>query len=360
MPTVSLTPQRVARWKAAYTTRNLDLQRPFTVVHGDDLAPRHGDLMLARVTAIGQHPRLELATGRRATLYLDDEVLVVAATRYAPDQFEAELPTDLGPCHLVAAGGIAGRARSAHTKMNTPTELAPIGLLADSGGAIINLSHLALPSPAPSLRRPPTLIVAGTSMNAGKSTAVAAVTRGFTAAGLRVGAAKITGTGAGGDPWLFRDAGAAEVLDFTDIGLATTYQLRLSVLLDCATGLHATLACRGVNAIVLEIADGVLQAETAALLSHPRIRALTDGVLFAASDAAGALLGVQWLRAAGLPVLAVGGLLTAAPLAICEAQAGLDVPVYRTSELSDPVLAHDLLDRLITPRTTRIAIGNLA
>src|SRR2546430_9351468 len=31
---------------------------------------------------------------------------------------------------------------------------------------------------------------------------------------LRVGAAKVTGTGAGGDPWLLTDAGASLVLDF--------------------------------------------------------------------------------------------------------------------------------------------------
>ena len=52
-------------------------------------------------------------------------------------------------------------------------------------------------------------------MNSGKTTTVAAITHGLTAAGLRVGAMKVTGTGAGGDPFLFADAGAAEVLDFT-------------------------------------------------------------------------------------------------------------------------------------------------
>jgi len=287
-------------------------------------------------------------------------VLVATATRYATDQFEAGLPQDLGPCHLVAAGGIASHTRSAHARMSSPTELTPVGLLADSHGAVINLSDLALPGPPPSLHRPPTLVVVGTSMNAGKTTAMAAITRGLTTAGLRVGTAKITGTGAGGDRWLYHDAGAAEVLDFTDAGLATTYELGLPVLLDCATDLHAHLACRGVDAIMLEIADGVLQAETAALLSHPRIRELTDGVFFAACDAPGALFGVHQLRVAGLPVLAVGGLLTASPLAIREAQAGLDVPVYGTSELCDPVLANSVLDRLVTPRTRRAVTGHTA
>lgn len=104
MLTIPMTPQRVGRLKVAYTARNLDLTQPFQVVHGRDLAPRHGDLMVATVAGIGQHQNLEVTTSRRCTLYVGDEVLVAAAARYAPDQFEAELPEDLGPCDLVAAG----------------------------------------------------------------------------------------------------------------------------------------------------------------------------------------------------------------------------------------------------------------
>jgi len=352
--TIPLTPRRVARLKVAYTVRNLDLAQPLQVVHDHDLAPRHGDVMLAAVDRIGQHPKLELTTSRRSALYTGDEILVAAAARYAPDQFEAEVPEDLGPCDLVAAGGIAARIRSSHVKMSIPTSLNPIGLLADAGGRIVNLSDLALAAPVPTLRRPTTIVVAGTAMNAGKTTAVASLVRGLTAAGLRVGACKVTGTGAGGDPWLYRDAGAAEVLDFTDVGFAATYRIPLPALLDCATGLHAHLAARDVDAIVIEIADGVLHAETAALLDHPRIQALIDGVVFAAGDAAGALLGVSRVRAAGLEVLAVGGLLTTSPLATREAQAVLDLPVYGSADLSDPALSASLLQKarvtVITPR----------
>ena len=345
MLTIPMTPQRVGRLKVAYTARNLDLTRPFQVVHGRDLAPRHGDLMVATVAGIGQHQKLEVTTSRRCTLYVGDEVLVAAAARYAPDQFEAELPEDLGPCDLVAAGGVAARLRSSHAKMATPTSLHPVGLLADADGRVINLSDLALPVSVPNLQRPPTIVVVGTSMNAGKTTVVASLVRGLTTARLRVGACKVTGTGAGGDPWLYHDAGAAEVLDFTDAGLAATYRIPLPALVDCATSLHAHLTGRGVDAIVIEIADGVLHTETAALLEHPRIQALADAVIFAAGDAAGALLGVSRVHTTGLPVLAVTGLLTASPLAAREAQAVLDVPVYGTADLSDPALSVSLLQK---------------
>ena len=347
MVAVVLEPERIKRCKAAYSVRRLDLYRPLLVLSGREVRPRYGDLVLARVAGIGQHDKLETTVSRRASLYLGDEIVVAYGARYAPDQFEAELPEDLGPCELVAAGGVASRVRTRHSSMKAATRLEPVGLLADADGCRLNLADGALPAPATPRRRPPTVLVAGTSMNAGKTTTVASLVHGLSRAGLRVGACKITGTGAGGDPNLYRDAGADEVLDFTDDGLVTTYHLPVEQLVGTAERLHAHLAGREVDAIAMEIADGVLQPETAALLAAPQVQALTDAVLFAAGDAAGALLGVDQVRRAGLPVLAVSGLLTASPLASREAQACLDVPVYDTTDLSDPVLARSILDRAV-------------
>lgn len=71
--------------------------------------PHAGDLVLARVVKIGQHPRIELPDGRRSHLYIGDEVIVCYGARYAPDQFESHVPKEMGPCDLVAAGGLASR-----------------------------------------------------------------------------------------------------------------------------------------------------------------------------------------------------------------------------------------------------------
>lgn len=109
--------------------------------------------------------------------------------------------------------------------------------------------------------------------------------------------------------------------------------------------MHGELAARGVDAVVIEIADGAPQQETAALLREPALRDVADGMVFAAGDALGAINGVQGLQALGLPVLAAAGVLTSSPLATREAQGGLDVPVYTLDDLSDPALAVALADR---------------
>jgi len=335
-----LDPARVLQAKAPYSARRVPRTSMATLRTG--AAPQAGDLVLARVDRLGQHKHLELASGRRARLFPGDEIVLVYGNRYAPDQFEAEVPEDLGPCHLVAAGGIASRVLSRHSRMGTATAVTPVGLIGDRSGHTLNLRHHALERAAPGHWRAPTYAVVGTSMNAGKTETAAHMVRGLARAGYRVGAAKLTGTGAGGDVWSMLDAGASVVLDFTDAGFPSTYLATLEELHDILSTLTGQLYRAGVDCVVLEVADGLFQRETALLLeSRPFARAI-DGLVFASPDAMGALAGAQWLHQRQLPVLAVSGLLSASPLASREAQAALRMPVLDLAALGHPAIAEVL------------------
>ncbi|MDF3142205.1 MULTISPECIES: DUF1611 domain-containing protein [unclassified Streptomyces] len=305
--------------------------------------PRAGDLVLCRVTELGQHRFLGQVHGKRNRLFVGDTVVIAYGARYAPDQFEAEVPGDLGPCDLVAGGGIAGRVVSSHSRMKSPTQVEPLGLVTDEHGEVINLARLARPVVPVLGARPRTIAVLGTTMNSGKTTVAAALIRGLSLAGRRVGAAKVTGTGAPGDPTLMADAGASRVIDFTDLGFPTTYQLPMPQVIRILRGAITDLTSHQADAIVLEVADGLLQRETAALMRTPEFRAGVDGIVFAAGDSVSAVAGVRLLRDEGLPVVALSGVLTSSPLATAEAVAGVDVPVYATSALSAPALADQLL-----------------
>ena len=337
---------RLTRAKTAYTTRRVVLPADAALLRGTSTAPRAGDVVLARVTAVGQHKRLERPDGRRAHLFPGDEILVVYGNRYAPDQYEAEIPDDLGPCDLVAAGGVAARALTRHAAIGEPTQLEPLGLLADASGRRVNLADRALPWPERAEGDVPTVAVVGTAMNAGKSTTAAGLIRGLTSTGMRVGAAKVTGTGAGGDVWLFRDSGADPVLDFTDAGMVSTYLAPIEAIEDALALLHGRLAGAGVDAIVIEVADGILNRETAELVVRRRFRELVDGVLFAAADATGAIAGVAWLRERGLPLMGVSGVLTASPLAMREAGT-IDAPIHDLEALGAGELAAALAGKTV-------------
>jgi len=307
-------------------------------------APQAGSLVLATIESFGQHTRLHLPDGRSRHLFLGDAVVLAYGNRYAPEQFEAVVPEEVEACHLVASGGVAAKVLSRHERMRRPTRIRPVGLLADPSGRPLNLSEFALsPREEPPAQRPLTLAVVGASMDAGKTTTAAYLAHGLVRAGRRVGFAKVTGTGAGGDPWLLRDAGADPVLDFTDAGYSSTYRVPLPELERIATTLVCEIASAEVDVILLEVADGLFQHETAALLRSPRFRALTDGFLFAAGDAMAAAGGVAWLRRESLPVIGVGGVLTAAPLGRREAYEATGLPVLGKAELADPIAAEKLV-----------------
>ncbi|MEO9247462.1 DUF1611 domain-containing protein [Citricoccus nitrophenolicus] len=355
------------RIQAAYTTRfvgaALDADRSaFHLATGPTVTPRAGDVVVARVTEILNHKRVETPESRKAILFPGHVVMLAYGHRYAADQFLAHVPDTLEPCHLVAAGGVAGMVTEQHAAMDEPTRIEPLGLLADSSG-IVNLSRFAPYSlnPVPAIGaaeqelaaalpgRPTVIAVLGTSMNSGKSTAMATLVNGLTNAGLRVSAGKSTGTGAGNDPMIYVDGGAAKVLDFTDFGYPTTFRLDFEQVRSLTVNLVDAMADTDTDVVVVEIADGVYQGETARLLRDPLFQSVVDRVVFAAGDALGAVAGVRELQEAGLDVAAVSGVLTSSPLATAEANQVLacaGVPVIDTYELTDAGVSTALLPEL--------------
>ena len=83
---------------------------------------------------------------------------------------------------------------------------------------------------------------------------------------VSVGAAKIS-TGSGRDTWLMTDAGSQLTLDFTHAGYPSTYLLSAEQIDQIIEILITNLSAANIDAIVVEVADGLLQRETAALLN---------------------------------------------------------------------------------------------
>lgn len=334
--------KRLGAAKKSFVTRRVPLSAAKTLITHSH-RPNAGDIVLARVTKIGSHKASELESGRKAALAPGDEVVLAYGNRYAPAQYEAYVPDDLRPCHMVAAGGIAAEAVSWHDRLSGPTSIEPLGVLGGADLKPLNLEDFAISTPAWPLPNQ-ILGVFGTSMNAGKSTVAANLVRGLTALGHSVGFAKITGTGAGGDVFLMRDSGAVSALDFTDAGLASTFMVPVPRILSASMQLLKAIGARGCEVAVLEVADGLYQSETAALAESSGLTDHLSATLFAAGDALGATAGAEKLRALGHNVAAVSGVFTASPLAAREASAA-GVPVLSTAELSKPKVAQRILDR---------------
>lgn len=331
--------------KIAYSCRRIDFEKAHTLVT-DERQPASGDVVLCEVEQLGRLTKLELRNGRRAHIFPGDRIVLCYGDRYAPDYYEAIVPAPMRPCNLAATGGIAGRLISRHEKASSaPTLLQPLGMIADKAGNILNLMDFSLRPTGPGSGKPLVLMVMGTAMNSGKTTVASSLVRGLVNAGLKAGAAKVTGTGSGPDSWLMKDCGAEPVLDMVDAGLASTYKQPTGRIAGAIRLLRDHLAKSGAGAIVLEVADGLYHEETQALLGiaspatragHNHLAELADGVVFAASDAMGARTGVDMLRHAGMPILAVAGMLTRSPLAVREAKENIGLPVLSREVLSAP------------------------
>ena len=337
---------RLGAARRMYATRRVDLSAAQLFLDEADLGERglqSGDVAIARVDRVGHHKKAELTSGRRARLFAGDELIIALGARYAPDQYEAAAPSRLGPCHMAAAGGVAGEITAIHDRIIRPTGVTLLGLLGDRRGQPLNLADFAVTSQASG--RLPAILVAGTSMNAGKTTTAAGLIHGLAKAGRRVAALKITGTGAGGDMWHYADAGAALTLDFTDAGFASTYLQPIERLEAAALSLMGAAEDQACDIAVIEIADGLCQRETAALLRRPTLRHVSPTVLFTAREAMGAAHGAAWLRGCGYDVAGLSGLLTRSPLAVREAMDAAEAPVYRLDDLQHPQCASSLADR---------------
>ncbi|HZS21351.1 MAG TPA: DUF1611 domain-containing protein [Pseudonocardiaceae bacterium] len=294
--------------------------------------PRLGDLVVSTVTAVGVHDHLENPVGRRVRLYSGDLVVGAYGNRYATDFFEGYLPSR-AEVHLLTAGGLIGKVASAHTSRGAPTELEVVGALVDQAGAPLSLDDFARVRSSPAEPDIGTVMVVGSSMNAGKTTTASSIIRGFTRAGLRVGAAKVTGSGSGKDNWSYLDAGAYCVVDFIDFGMPSTFGYPISRLITAMYDMRNALVADGAQVVVMEIADGVLQDETRMLVEQ--LPGFADQVVLAVSDALAAVAGIELLGRLDVEVRVISGLVTASPLGSRETQAATGLPVRSPGELAE-------------------------
>lgn len=335
-PTLNLEDISASDIKWAFTTRRVQ-RSDVRGIRADLQHVMPGDLVLCEIIEIGQHKNIQLADRRNSASFPGDLVVLALGDRYAPDQFHGSACVITGQmAQVLAGGGVVGRVDAAHVFMDAPTTVRPIGVLTNGHGEAINVESYALPR----LRadHSATVIgVFGASMNSGKTTAASGLAHGLKRAGFATAGIKATGTGAFGDYNSFADAGVP-VLDFTDVGMATTYRMPTARIEAGFETLIATAVDGGAEVIVVEIADGVFQQETRAILQAGAIRDRMDGILFAAPDALSALGGVLVLEKHGLSPFAISGMVTCSPLARAEAEEVTGLPVLSREELWNPAI----------------------
>jgi hypothetical protein len=336
---------READWRTIrvpYALRRVALPSPGRLVPLAS-APTAGDIVLARLEKVGRNARLELANGRPCALHAGDLLAVVFGNRYATMQFEGYARTRGDGCDLLSMGGLCGVVQSKHDAVTDSTKLKLLGAIADAEGRPLRLADYALPQGSAGQRKANVVVVCGTSMDAGKTYTATSLIQGLRASGASVAGIKLTGTAAGKDTWGMLDAGACVALDFVDGGFPSTYLATLDDLLALETRLVDHAIAQGAQWVVMEIADGLLQTETAALLRCDAFTRRVSAWVFAAGDAMSAAAGVRLLREWKLDPVAVSGRVTMSPLAMREAETATGVPCHTAGALQGGALATQLI-----------------
>lgn len=339
---VLLTKEMKAMLRLPYALRHVPVARIASLLPYAG-SPRPGDVVLAKLEKIGKNTRLELASGRTCNLYVGDLLAVTFGNRYATQQFEGYAQSEDDCCDLLSMGGVCGLVKSKHATVPEPSKLRLLGSLGDAHGRALHLRDFAL-SASSGARRPFVIVVCGSSMDSGKTHTAVNVIVGLHRQQQRVASIKLTGTATGRDLWKTMDTGTCVALDFVDGGYPSTYMCSLGELLALHHTLVSHAASKGADWVVIEVADGLLQRETAALFQSAAFRDTVDGWVFATIDPLAAVGGVSMLGRWGITPLAISGLMTTSPLATREAQAATGVRCLTADELAGGLLNDDLFE----------------
>ena len=284
------------------------------VVRGPELAltstvpGRPGTVVAVRVLDDkSTYNQLEDAAGRMRTVHAGDVVVGVLGARDALRGYAGSVPERVGAgdvLHLLNLGGVVGRCTSHDAALGGPARVEVLGAVLRAGApASIHPGPVACLDVLPSL--PPLVLLAGSCMHAGKTAAACALVRGAASAGLRVGAAKLTGVSLRRDALQMEDHGAAVAYTFADAGLPSTCGVDPT---PAARGVLAAVAAAQVDLIVAELGDGLLgDYGVMRLLQEPALRAATRAVVLSANDPVAAWGSVALLEPLGLrPVVITG------------------------------------------------------
>jgi len=314
-----------------------------------DLPPRPGDLMYGEVVRIGQHSTLENKEGRIHVIHDGTKAVFVFGNRYAPDYYEGFVPEQQQrEVDLLARSGLIGQVAVKNSSIKDPTRVKMLGCLCNENGDPLNTLQFPLIEPKNMEKKEPRaklILVCGTAMNSGKSIAAVACTWALTAMGHKVKACKVTGTASLKDILHMNDSGAETYADFTYFGHPSTYMLSKEELLGIFHKLDLKYANNPKNFWVVELADGILQRETAMLLESPEVQRRIHRLVFCSADAFGAIGGLRVLRERfNLVPDAISGVCSSSPLHVRELGELTDIPVFNSLDVGLDIMADILLD----------------
>src|SRR4030095_32399 len=182
--------------KIGSATSPLNVSKTVAVVDSSP-SPRAGDVVVVRALSdSATYNMLELPTGRLAKINPGDLLIGVLGRRRALKGFVGDVPATVqtgDEWHLLNRGVVIGCCTGHHSSLGDAIKLEVKGLVCDETGQVLNIANAALPLKVNLDATAPIVMIAGTSMNSGKTYAATELIKQATRAGLKVAAAKLSG-----------------------------------------------------------------------------------------------------------------------------------------------------------------------
>jgi hypothetical protein len=298
--------------KLGSATSPLSLARTVAVTNSSE-TPRAGDVIAVRaLTDSATYNMLELPTGRLAKINPGDVIIGVLGRRRALKGFVGDVPQSVktgDQLHLLNLGGVIGLCTGHHSSLGDAIKVEVIGVVCNENGLALNLAGAALPLRSTLGETAPIVMIAGTSMNSGKTYAATELIKQATRAGLQVAAGKLSGVACLRDTLNMADHGAIATASFLDCGLPSTVDI--GDLSPIAKTIISRLNESSPDLIVIELGDGILGGYSVeSIFDDLELRAQTAAVIFCASDYVGAWGGLELLRKRGIEIDVMSGSVT--------------------------------------------------
>ena len=321
--------------KIGSVTARLGLDRH--AVLGEEIPACAGTVVAARVlTAKNRYNTLEDVHGRMVSLFPGDVIAGALGHRDALYGYSGHVPDQVrvgDELFLLNLGGVIGAGAQPAAGIGSPFRLQILGsvlefpYLTRRVGRPACIQRVALPAAPLPTDLPPVVVLVGTCMDSGKTTAASVLVTDWTRRGQRVAAGKLTGVSLRRDVLHMKDCGADPVADFTDFGIVTTSEENV---LEAAYSLLAHLAEQEPDRIVLELGDGLLGTYgVSALLGDPGFSACLSSVVLCAQDPVGTLGAVDLLKQRyGLRPALISGRVTDTPVGVRFCEETLGIPAW--------------------------------
>jgi DNA-directed RNA polymerase subunit H (RpoH/RPB5) len=267
--------------KIASSTVNLNLPRRLEI--SDRIESSVGNVVV--VEALEEksvYETLELATGRMAKISRGDVVAGVLGARRALKGFVGVVPKKLGVgdvIHILNLGGVLGACTSRFLDLGEPLRVRVLGMAVDEQGNALNIARSAVPE-EPSLEKcKPLIMVSGTCMSSGKTSAACEIIAQLSRKNLKIAGVKLSGVACLRDTLNMEDHGAIKTMSFLDAGHPSTADF--TDLVPMAKGILKKLQTCGADAIVVEMGDGIIGRygvdsifRDAELMAHTKIHVM--------------------------------------------------------------------------------------